>query len=94
MFGISGIGHFYIGKITRGAAFLVGTIVLYWAGVSLLWVGVPTVMIGVGIPLLGFGVILLVAALVLFVWSVFNVRSLCKTYNEHVAEHGRAPPDW
>ena len=78
--GLSGIGHVYIGKISRGIALLIGTAVL-------VWVGVATIVFVVGI-------FLLIIGLVLFIWHIFDVRNLCREYNSHIQAHGAPPPNW
>ena len=76
-FGLSGIGHLYIGKIGRGIGFLIVLWILYG-------IGIATAMLLIGIPFLILG-------LVIYIWHIFNVRNLCREYNDYLSRNGRPP---
>jgi hypothetical protein len=77
LFGLSGIGHLYLGMIGRGVGILIAGIVL-WV------VGVVTIMFGVG-------VVLIIGYLVLFIWQIIDSRRLCREYNDYYEDHGEEP---
>ena len=77
LFGLSGIGHLYLGMIGRGVGILIAGIVL-WV------VGVVTIMFGVG-------VVLIIGYLVLFIWQILDSRRLCREYNDYYEDHGEEP---
>ena len=77
LFGLSGIGHLYLGMIGRGVGILIAGIVL-WV------VGVATIMFGVG-------VVLIIGYLVLFIWQIIDSRRLCREYNDYYEDYGQEP---
>ena len=77
LFGLSGIGHLYLGMIGRGVGILIAGIVL-WV------VGAVTLMFGVG-------VVLIIGYLVLFIWQILDSRRLCREYNDYYEDHGEEP---
>ena len=77
LFGLSGIGHLYLGMIGRGVGILIAGIVL-WV------VGAVTLMFGVG-------VVLIIGYLVLFIWQILDSRRLCCEYNDYYEDHGEEP---
>ena len=76
-FGLCGIGHMYIGRVGRGVGLLIGILVLDV-------IGFATVMFLVGIPFL-------IAALAIYIWHIFDVRNLCREYNNYLSQNGRPP---
>jgi uncharacterized membrane protein YdbT with pleckstrin-like domain len=77
LFGISGVGHIYLGKVGKGIAILIVNIVLAI-------IGGATIIIGIGI-------IFLIIYLVIFIWQIVDARSLCQYYNSHIREKGKRP---
>ena len=77
LLGINGIGQIYVGRVGRGVAILLGSIVLFA-------VGIATVAIVVGI-------VLLVIYFVIFIWQIIDARRLCQEFNRHVRETGKRP---
>ena len=77
LFGISGIGHIYVGKIGRGVGILI-------AGFVLLIVGIATAAFGIGI-------VILILAIPLFIWQIIDSRKLCRQYNDYYEEYGKEP---
>ena len=77
LFGLSGIGHLYLGMIGRGVVILIG-------GIALGVVGVLTLFFGVGW-------ILLIAYIPLFIWQIIDSRKLCRQYNDYYEEYGKEP---
>ena len=78
LFGISGIGQIYVGKIARGVVILI-------AGLVLTIVGLATIFIGIG-------VVFLIAYIPLFIWQIIDARYICRHYNDYYEEFGKAPP--
>ena len=77
LFGLSGIGHLYLGMIGRGVGILIGGIILYA-------VGIVTLMFGVG-------VVLIIGYLVMFIWQIIDSRRLCREYNDYYEDYGQEP---
>ncbi|MGA9745774.1 MAG: hypothetical protein WBQ16_14280 [Nitrososphaeraceae archaeon] len=87
LFGLSGIGHIYVGKVGRGITILI-------AGVVLLAIGL---VMGLGffasqsssalILELTFGL----SYFVLFIWQILDVRDYAKEFNELVKTEGKEP---
>jgi len=77
LFGLSGIGHIYVGRIGRGVGILIGNWVL-------LGIGGATLFFLIGIPIL-------IGAFVLFIWQIIDARNLCRKYNDYLANNGRPP---
>lgn len=75
--GLSGIGHMYIGKIGRGIGFLIVVLILDAIGWATVWmlIGIPFLIIG----------------LVIYIWHIFDVRNLCREYNDYLSRNGRPP---
>ena len=77
LFGLSGIGHLYLGMIGRGVVILIG-------GIALMVAGVATVMFVVGW-------FLLIAYIPLFIWQIIDSRKMCRLYNDYYEEFGKEP---
>jgi TM2 domain-containing membrane protein YozV len=77
LFGVSGMGHMYVGKVTKGILILV-------AGLILAVVGGLTAAFLVGIPLL-------IGYLALWIWQIFDARKLANQYNEYLKTNGKQP---
>ena len=77
LFGLSGIGHLYLGMIGRGVGILIG-------GLVLIILGFATIMIGVGI-------VFLIAYIPLFIWQIIDSRKLCRQYNDYYEKYGKEP---
>ena len=77
LFGLNGIGHLYLGKISRGVGLLIGSIVLFWVGIATLIFVV--------------GAVLLVIYFLLFIWQIIDAKNQCRAYNEYVQANGKAP---
>lgn len=77
IFGISGIGHMYVGKIMKGIIILI-------AGFILAAVGALTVAMYIGIPLL-------IGYLALWIWQIFDARKLANQFNEYYQTNQRPP---
>jgi len=75
--GLCGVGHMYIGKIGRGIGFLIVVLILDSIGWATVWmlIGIPFLIIG----------------LVIYVWHIFDVRNLCREYNDYLSRNGRPP---
>ena len=79
--GLQGIGYIYLGKIGKGVGYLIGSIILYIAGIALIFTGI----------LAAAGAIMLIIYFVMFVWQIIDSYKLCKKYNDYYEEFGRAP---
>lgn len=77
IFGISGVGHIYLGRVGKGIAILIVNLILGAIGGATLFIGV--------------GVIFLIIYLVIFIWQILDSRSLCHYYNSHIREKGSRP---
>lgn len=75
--GLQGVGHMYVGKIGKGIGILIGSIIIFLIGVFTIWIGV--------------GVILLIIYLIIFIWQIFDSRSLCRQYNDYLSKTGKPP---
>jgi len=80
LFGILGIGHFYLGKIVSGVLYLIGGIILLVSVVGVT-VFVPTI----------FGIIVAIFYIVIFIVQVLSARKLCEKYNNHITNVGSKP---
>jgi TM2 domain-containing membrane protein YozV len=79
-----GVGHFYVGRIRRGLAFLIAgwainillfiSLLFFW----LLWPIIITVALGI-------------ASFAIWAWSIYDAYSLAKQYNEHLQAYGKPP---
>lgn len=87
VFGLMGMGHIYLGRITRGLLILVGGIALWFLAVFFLFSGVfgPTGILWI------FSLVCVIAVLGLLVWQVYDAYTLAKQYNEAVRRTGHAP---
>ena len=74
---LSGIGHMYIGRVGKGIGILIGS-----------WI-----IIGIGfVTLLAYvGVVFFIIYLVIVIWQIFDVKTLCRMYNESL-ESNNTPP--
>ncbi len=77
IFGISGVGHIYLGRVGKGIAILIVNLILGAIGGATLFIGV--------------GVVFLIIYLVIFIWQILDSRSLCHYYNSHIREKGSRP---
>jgi len=96
--GFFGIGHIYVGKLGKGLALLVISIVLniMFAGAFVFGaVWLPFGLLGIGTAALGFwfmvGVVLLLARFALWIWQIYDAYKLAKQFNAHVQQYGKAP---
>ena len=96
LLGLNGIGHLYVGKIARGVGHLIGSIVLFYAGLSIIVFGL--LLMGWSAEadgsIVGFGVVLLILHFAMFIWQIIDARKYCRIYNEYVQANGRAPDNW
>lgn len=97
-FGFLGIGHIYAGRIGRGFILLVGAWVL--AGIGFLclvaWsmshMVIPPPGQPIGEPpayslvLLAVGSVLLLGLAVLWIWQIFDAKSVCRNYNKQISK--------
>ena len=99
--GFLGIGHLYLGRIRRGLILLIGNWVL--AGVSIMcyfiWAMSQMVIPPPGYPrveppaasdvFLAISIVLFFGLVGLWIWQIFNAKSVCQNYNKQVSD--RAP---
>ncbi len=86
VFGLMGIGHIYVGKVSKGLSLLIiGGIlgILTWGSFI---TGFVTFGFGFAVSVL-FGFILFV----LWVWQIYDVYALANLFNRRVQETGTAP---
>lgn len=89
LFGVWGIGHIYISKLSRGVVLLVSGLMLegiLWYFVlkffSSCYLGPFDLMIFYLISLIGF---------VVWICQTYNAYTLAKKFNKHLKEYGEAP---
>lgn len=75
--GLNGTGHMYVGKVGRGVAILIGSIILFALGIVSISFGV--------------GIVLLIIYFIIFIWQIIDARNLCLYYNGYV-ESSKKPP--
>jgi len=100
IFGLWGVGHIYVGRITRGIVLLLVGIILEWVIGALVFFGVlfgglygylyggP---VGQLSGLIGGAVIWAIVIFAIFIWQIYDAHKLAKQYNEHVQRHWSAP---
>jgi TM2 domain-containing membrane protein YozV len=79
IFGLSGIGHMYVGKVGRGIGVLILGLVLYALTIVFLFVIPPL------------GLIFGIGYLIFFIWQIFNARKLARKFNEIINTTGKEP---
>ena len=77
LIGIQGIGHIYVGKVGKGVWLLIGSFILFVAGIA-------TVTFGVGI-------VLLIIYFAIYIWQIVDSRNLCRKYNEALETTNNPP---
>lgn len=103
IFGIWGIGHIYVGKLTRGIVLLVVGILVVVIGFFGIFVGfafgIPLgavtggpagALFAIGTLLVAF-VVLVVAWIAGWIWQTYDAYKLAKQFNQHVRQTGSAP---
>jgi len=81
LFGIQGVGHLYIGKIGKGIAYLIGSLIVFGVGIGLTATGVGMI---IGVPLL-------IVYFIMFIFQILDSRKLCNYYNDYLEEHNKRP---
>lgn len=77
LFGIQGIGHIYVGKVGKGVGILIGSFILFAAGIATVFVGI--------------GIVLLIIYFVVYIWQIIDSRNLCRKYNDELEDTGEPP---
>lgn len=90
LFGFPGIGHIYVGKIMRGILILISGIILFVVGMIAIFAGAALGPAGFAAGAV-FGSILIIIYIVIWIWQIFNARTLAKQFNEHVKATGKEP---
>jgi hypothetical protein len=90
IFGLPGIGHIYVGKIGKGIMILVSGIVLFFLGILSLMAGAALGPAGLAAGAL-LGIVLMIAYVAIWIWQIFNARTMAKQFNEHVKTYGKEP---
>lgn len=107
LFALPGIGHIYVGKLTRGIIILIGGLVLYIVMI------IPVIMAfsiqgllskqsmfspettvdisGTWFLVVFLMIIFGIGYIVLFIWQIFDARKYAKKFNELVATTGKEP---
>ncbi len=89
---LQGIGHIYVGRISRGVGILSLSLLLFT-----LWISYVFGITKDSIPsFASFYFLPVVAAgyLGLYVFQILDSRKLCEAYNEYVSREGKRPPWW
>lgn len=97
LLGIQGVGHFYLGKISRGLGILFGPLILVIFGIGVISGVASNVQYGyydeasLVLGLYGLGLGAIVFYIVMFFWQIKDARRLCNYYNDYLEEHGKKP---
>ena len=83
LFGLSGIGHLYVGGMLKGVVILIAGFMLGVVGVFL------TVYLPYVFGILGF--MFFIAYIPLYIWQIIDARKLCRYYNDYYEEYGEEP---
>lgn len=90
IFGFPGIGHIYVGRIARGILILISGLILFFVAMFALLAGSVAGPAGFAVGAI-FGVILSIIYVAIWIWQIFNARTLAKRFNEHVKATGKEP---
>jgi TM2 domain-containing membrane protein YozV len=85
-----GIGHFYVGRITRGIVILIVGMVTGIVWYLLFFIGVLAAFVGQA-GLFGLSILVGLGRLALWVWQIHDAYSLAKRFNESVGRTGKPP---
>jgi len=78
LFGLSGIGHLYVGVMLKGVVILIAGFMLGVVGVLMFNVAV-------------LGLVCFIAYIPLYIWQIIDARKLCRYYNDYYEEYGEEP---
>lgn len=81
LFGIQGVGHLYVGKIGKGIAYLIGSLVIFGVAIGLIATGIGVI---VGGPLL-------IVYFVMFIFQILDSRKQCRYYNDYLEKNNQRP---
>lgn len=90
IFGFPGIGHIYVGRIARGILILISGIILFVLGLIAIFAGAALGPAGFAAGAV-FGFIFIIIYVVIWIWQIFDARSLAKQFNEQVKATGKEP---
>jgi TM2 domain-containing membrane protein YozV len=85
--GLMGMGHIYVGKITRGLIILVAGLALWALVIASSFAAIITLGGAFWLLILVF----IIAALGLLVWQAYDAYNLAKQYNTVLRQTGRPP---
>lgn len=95
LFGFPGIGHIYVGRLRRGTLILVSGLVFFFVSAFMIFAGSVASIGRAGSGGLAAGVVLAIALsiayIVIWIWQIFNARTLAKKFNEQVKLTGKEP---
>jgi hypothetical protein len=86
-----GLGHFYVGKIGRGLAFLLVGIILKIALVVFYFGGVMVFLFGGSSAAIVMLILVAILNLGVWIWQIYDPYALAKTYNAEVERTGKSP---
>jgi len=81
LFGFQGVGHLYVGKIGKGIAYLIGSIIVAGIAIGLIATGIGAI---IGVPLL-------IVYLIMFIFQILDSKKACKYYNDYLEKHNERP---
>jgi hypothetical protein len=85
--GLWGMGHLYVGRLTRGFLFLFGGFIMEAIGFVLLFAALA------GEPaLILFEFLFMIIVFIIWIWHVVDAKEVCRRHNAEVA--GVPPPYW
>ena len=90
LFGLQGVGHIYVGKVSRGIVILIGSLALW---IIIVMAMIRSMYAYQSDSLLAFAITLLIVYFIIFIYQVRDARKLCREYNDYYEQHG-TPPKW
>lgn len=92
--GLSGVGHMYLGKFSKGVGILVISLVLVGSSIASMAMPIPQISQNdeISRPLLG--ITALAGYVILYIYQIFDARKLCMIYNRYYAGDERPPLWW
>ncbi|KEQ56398.1 TM2 domain protein [Marine Group I thaumarchaeote SCGC AAA799-N04] len=98
IFGIEGVGHFYVGKIAKGIGFLLGAWILFAIGYGIITSAQAgafgyshSSLVGYHTSIILIAIGCFIGVIVMFVWQIFDSRKLCRYYNDYLEKNGKKP---
>lgn len=98
VFGIEGVGHFYVGKIAKGIGFLLGAWILFAIGYGIITSAQAgafgyshSSLVGYHTSIILVAIGCFIGVIVMFFWQISDSRKLCRYYNDYLEKNGKKP---